>query len=225
VPAFSSGLPGAAASSIGASLAGVAGSSTARPFIDAFDRLSERLLDRLRALRQDIDADLTALRAEVSAVRQALDGAEQSTQVRQLQVSLEEARAEVAALRRAVLEWPELERVSDEVSSMRGELSLLLEGAEEADHPASLVGELRDVLDQVAEQLGARRSSTDAGGADPLAWLVDEVASVRSDLAAAARRAAAPVRLDPEQLEQLVEAVSARVLDDLEARNRRPKRR
>jgi hypothetical protein len=123
-----------------------------------------------------------------------------------------------------VLEWPELERVSDEVSSMRGELSLLLEASDDPRHPSSLVGELRDVLDQVSDQLGGRRDAGSAGGSDPLTWLVDEVASIRSELSALSRTTE-PVRLDPEQAERLVEAVSARVLDDLEARNRRTKRR
>ena len=102
---------------------------------------------------------------------------------------------------------------------MRGELSLLLEG-EGGGRTSSLVGDLRGLLDQVAEQLGGS-----GGGDDRLAWLVDEVASVRSALADSMRRALEPVRLAPDQIGQIVEAVSDRVLEELDDRNRRSKRR
>jgi hypothetical protein len=196
----------------------------ARAFVDAFDRLAERLLDRLRTLRQDIDADLNGLRGEVATLRQVVEDTGQSVQLRQLHTGLDEARNELTALRRAVLEWPELERLSDEIASMRGDLSLVFDttGDGSVDHaPSAVLGQLEEVVARLAEV------TDDTGGAatGDLAWIVDEVAAVRTDLAEVLRRSTATVRLEPDQLALIADAVTGRLLEELEAGSRRAKRR
>ena len=98
-----------------------------RAFADAFDRLADRLLERLRSLRQDVDADLAGVRAELAGLRQAVDAVGDRVQVRHIRTTLDEVNGEVIALRRAVLEWPELEQVSLDLTAIRGDLSFLFE--------------------------------------------------------------------------------------------------
>jgi hypothetical protein len=196
----------------------------ARAFVDAFERLSERLLERLRTLRQDIDADLNGLRAEVATLRQAVDDAGQSVQLRQLHTGLDELRADLSGLRRAVLEVPELQRLADEVTAVRGDLTLLFDAAGDGgEHaPSAVVVELEQVVGRLSEQIGRL---DERAGSRELAWLVDEVASVRSDLTELAKRSRATVRLDPDQLRLIADAVTHRLLEELEAGSRRGSRR
>jgi hypothetical protein len=198
-------------------------SGVARTFVDAFDRLSDRLLDRLRVLRQDVDADLNGLRSEVAMLRQAVEDNTYGLQIRQLQTSLDEVRAEVAGLRRAVLEWPELERVADEVSAVRGDLSFLFDATSDGESPgpSAVVTELREVVGRLTEGIAASAAS-ESGQA---AFLVDEVSSIRTQLGELARRM--PAGLDDErQLDRLADAVAERLFEQLDAGGgRRSKRR
>src|SRR5690606_31238835 len=102
---------------------GADGSRMSRAFVEAFDRLSDRLLDRIRSLRQDVDADLASVRAEIQGLRQAVDEASDRAPLRQLKTGLDELRQDVLALRRAVLEWPALEQVANDVAAIRGDLA------------------------------------------------------------------------------------------------------
>jgi hypothetical protein len=194
-------------------------------FVEAFDRLADRVLDRLRSLRQDVDSDLAAVRAEMAALRQAVDEAVDRVQMRQLRASLEEVRADLTGLRRAVLEWPELEQVTADVAAMRSDLTFLFEslGAEGlGSAPSSLLSDLQSVVADLAE--------SSAGGGEPLQLatlgpLLEEVTSLRSEMTEIRRRltlAAAP--LDDEQLEWIVSSVADRVVDQLDA-GKRSKRR
>jgi hypothetical protein len=207
-----------------AAAAALPDSSLARAFVDAFDRLSERLLERLRTLRQDIDADLNGLRAEVATLRQAVDDAGQSVQLRQLHTGLDELRADLGGLRRAVLEVPELQRLADEVTAVRGDLSLLFDNAGDGgEHtPSAVVGELEQVISRLSEEVGRM---DERAGSPELTWLVDEVAAVRSEVGELAKRSRATVRLDPDQLRLIADAVTKRLLQELEAGSRRGARR
>jgi hypothetical protein len=203
----------------------------ARTFVDAFDRLSDRLLDRLRVLRQDVDADLNGLRAEVAALRQAVEDNTYGIQLRQLQSSVDEVRSEVAGLRRAVLEWPELERVSDEVAAVRGDLSLLFDtdGDGIGAGPSALLAELEEVVGRLAEEtgrLGPTGIAVGAGGdGDQVSFLVDEVSSIRTELVDIARRLPRSPGDDAKQLDRIADVVAERLLGQLDASGRRPKRR
>ena len=95
--------------------------------VDAYERLGSRLLSRLRDLRTDVDGDLAAVRSELAALRTAVEDVADRVQLRQMRSSIDELRSDVAGLRRAVLEWPELERVSSDLSALRAATAELQE--------------------------------------------------------------------------------------------------
>ena len=203
------------------------GSRMSRAFVEAFDRLSDRLLDRIRSLRQDVDADLASVRSELSGLKQAVDEASDRAPLRQLKAGLDEVREDVLALRRAVLEWPALEQVAADVAAIRGDLAFLFEQAEDgspAAAPSQVLAELREVVDRMAEEVQALGEQAKVGG---LAPLVEEVGAVRDEMATIRRRLvirSSPI--DDEQLERIVDAVAARVVEELRATDgRRAKRR
>jgi hypothetical protein len=206
---------------------GVEGSRMSRAFVEAFDRLSDRLLDRIRSLRQDVDADLASVRSELAGLRQAVDEAGDRAPLRQLKASLDEVREDVLALRRAVLEWPALDQVAGDVAAIRGDLAFLFdmtEDGEPAAAPSHVLGQLRAVVDNLAEEVTRLAEQAHVGALGPV---LEEVASVRSELTSIRRRLvlrASPI--DDEQLERIVDAVAARVVEELRSGDsRRPKRR
>jgi hypothetical protein len=198
-----------------------------RVFVEAFDRLADRLLERLRSLRQDVDADLASVRSELQSLRQAVEDVGDRVQLRQLRATLDELRSDVVGLRRAVLEWPELEQVSADIAAVRGDLSFLFESTTDgspAAAPSDLLAELQNVVGNLSDEV--TRLSTDQPQIGALAPLLEEVTSVRSELTQIRRRMvlrATPI--DEEQLERIVDAVAARVVDELRAESRRGKRR
>ena len=222
---------GATAASVAkvADVVGPAGDSgrMGRVFVEAFDRLADRLLERLRALRQDVDADLGAVRAELGSLRQAVEDVGDRVQLRQLRTTLDELRGDVAGLRRAVLEWPELEQVSSDIAAVRGDLSFIFEGMSEGGGAPQGPSELLSELQQVVADLGdeASRVSGDTGAA-ALAPLLEEVAAMRGELTSIRKRMvlrSSPI--DDEQLERIVSAVAERVTEELQAGEGRRSRR
>jgi hypothetical protein len=198
-----------------------------RVFVEAFDRLADRLLERLRSLRQDVDADLASVRSELQSLRQAVEDVGDRVQLRQLRATLDELRSDVVGLRRAVLEWPELEQVSADIAAVRGDLSFLFESTADGTAPAApseLLGELQHVVANLSDEV--TRLATDQPQMGALAPLMEEVAGLRGELTQIRRRMvlrATPI--DDEQLERIVEAVAARVVDELSLESRRGKRR
>jgi len=193
-----------------------------RVFVGAFDRLSDRLLDRVRALRVDMEADLSALRAEVTALREAVDAMGDRVQVRQLRATLDELLAEVVGLRRAVLEWPELEQLSQDVTAVRGDLAFLFDTSGEGgpgQAPSELLGELQAVVTRLAGE-SSRLAEVAPGAATDDGPLLEEVAALRAELAEVRRRVGRPAPLDGDQLEWLVGAVADRVAANLRDRGR-----
>ena len=198
-----------------------------RVFVEAFDRLADRLLERLRSLRQDVDADLASVRSELQTLRQAVEDVGDRVQLRQLRATLDELRSDVVGLRRAVLEWPELEQVSADIAAVRGDLSFLFETTADgssAAPPSELLGELQNVVANLGDEV--TRLSTDQPQVGALSPLLEEVANMRGELTQIRRRMvlrATPI--DDEQLERLVDAVAARVVDELRAEGRRGAKR
>jgi len=226
-PATAGASSSAAARVTEAVTAGADNTRMGRVFVEAFDRLADRLLERLRALRQDVDADLGAVRAELGSLRQAVDDVGDRVQLRQLRTTLDEVRADVAGLRRAVLEWPELEQVSSDIAAVRGDLSFIFEGMSEgggsAQGPSELLSELQQVVANLGDEAG--RVSGDTSPA-ALAPLVEEVAAMRSELTSIRKRMvlrSSPI--DDEQLERIVSAVAERVTEELQAEGRRSRRK
>jgi DNA-binding FrmR family transcriptional regulator len=144
----------------------VADAQTGRVFVEAFDRLADRLLERIRSLRQDVDADLTSVRSELASLRQAVDAVADRVQMRHLRTTLEEVHGDVVGLRRAVLEWPELEQVAEDIAAVRGDLATLATDVARlpsgpsaqvaAPGPALDDEQLERIVDAVAERVAAK---------------------------------------------------------------------
>lgn len=197
--------------------------STVGLIVDAYERLGSRLLTRLRDLRSDVDGDLAAVRSELAALRTAVEDVADRVQLRQMRSSVDELRSDVAGLRRAVLEWPELERVAADLSSLRAATAELLEQvarrplAEAADtsEPTHLP-ELTDRLAELAHGLGSLSDAV-AAAPEPLTP-ADVAAAVRAELDA--RPAPAPSRPDLAALAPLVEEL-VELRSEMEALRRR----
>jgi hypothetical protein len=177
-----------------AAVVSVAGDATrpARSLIEAYDRLGDRVLERMRALREDVDADLTAVRSELATLRQAVDDVGDRVQLRQLRATIDELRGDVSGLRRAVIEWPELEQVSSDISGLRSDMSNVLAATHASD------------------------SSDSALSFAALAPLVEEIAQLRGEVMSLRRRISLrgqgqAVSVDDTQLERLADAVAERM--------------
>ena len=185
--------------------------------IDAYERLGSRLLSRLRDLRTDVDGDLAAVRSELASLRTAVEDVADRVQLRQMRSSIDELRSDVAGLRRAVLEWPELERVSTDLSALRAATSELQEqvarlpvglpAADPAGVPEELAAQL-EALDRAVAAIPAPPAPTEIAAvvraeleARPapevprpdlaaLAPLVEELGELRSEMEALRRRIA-----------------------------------
>ena len=196
-------------------------------FVEAFDRLADRLLDRLRTLRQDVDADLGAVRTELASLRQAVDDLGDRTQLRQVQATVDEVRTELGALRRAVLDWPELEQVSNDIATVRGDLAFMFESAGDGSGvapPSHLLEELQRTIGTLSDEI--TRLGREMPQIAAMNAVLEEVSSVRSELSQVRRRMtlrSGP--LDEAQLEQVVTAVAARVVSELEGADGRRRRR
>lgn len=192
------------------------GAPTGKAFVEAFDRLADRLLDRLRTLRQDVDADLTGVRTELAALRQAVDDLGDRSQLRTLQSTVDELRTELTALRRAVLEWPELEQVSSDIAAVRGDLAFIFESGDGGGvaPPSHLLDELQRTTGTLSDEI--TRLGAELPQMSALNAVLEEVTAVRSELTQVRRRMVLRSKpLEDEQLEQIVAAVAARVVDSL----------
>jgi hypothetical protein len=136
------------------------------------------------------------LRAELVALREAVHALGEQLQLRQLRAAVDELRGDVTGLRRAVLEWPELEQVSSDIVGLRSDMSSLVESSG-ATALAPLVEEvalLRAEMTALRRRVGLRAEGAGSG-------------------------------LDDVQLEELAEAVADRVAAQLRASGARSGRR
>lgn len=147
--------------------------------------------------------DVNMIRQEVLDLRHAVDDLAERVQLRQLRASFDELRAEVAALRRVVVEWPALDQLSSDVAAVRSHLidiqanppavldqlssdvagvrSQLLDMQENPPAPP-VDGVARTMLEDLQSsvaRLGSAQGSTVAG----LAPLVQELGALRGDMA------------------------------------------
>lgn len=107
---------------------GLASAALRRAVVEAHDRLADRVLQRLRTVREDLDADMTELRSEIGALRESVEMAGDDLALRQIRTSIHELRSEVVALRHAILESPVLARLGDDVAALRDDLAALTGG-------------------------------------------------------------------------------------------------
>lgn len=188
--------------------AGLGAPALRRAIVDAYDRLADRVLERMRSMHDDVDADLAEIRSEVSTLRQAVDDLGERVQLRALRSAVDELRSDVVGMRRALLEWPELERVSGDITSLRADMTEVvssISGLLETDalanadddtrgRAAALIAPLTAGLAQVREDVGAldrsvRKLSSDRErGAETLAAalapVLEELAHLRTEVAA-----------------------------------------
>lgn len=202
--------------------------------VDAYDRLADRVLERLRQIRVDVDADLGNVKSELATLRQAVDDVADRVQLRQLRGAIDELRGDVAGLRRAVLEWPELGQVSNDIAGLRADMSDLLARPEPAPAPpppdpsadlaavAAQLGALRDDVAQLRSGFDAVASTPPAAPADPVidpaltelvAMVVDDLATLRAEVRAAAARPASAEVLGLEPLVREVASVRGDLAD------------
>lgn len=189
--------------------------------VEAFDRLAARVLERLAGMGEDLELALTAMRSEVAELRHAVDDVASRVEMRQMKAATEELRGDVNGLRRAVLEWPELEQVSSDVAGLRADLAMLLERKD----PAEVLGQIDTAelvgREELAELLARKPDTDDRPTVAALAPLVEEVAAVRSELATVRRRMSVKAKPDDltlteGQIDQLVSAVVERLSASLE---------
>lgn len=165
-----------------------AGAALRRAVVEAHDRLADRLLQRLRTVREDIDADMSELRSELGALRESVEASADELPLRQIRMSISELRSEIAGLRHALTESPVLAAMAADLAALRDDL---------ADLSGLEVPEVRDT------------SRSDA--------IVDELEALRAEMTSLRRRislrVAAPESdgLTDEQLDRLAEAVADRL--------------
>jgi hypothetical protein len=169
-------------------------SSLRRTLVDAYDRLADRLAQRLRSVQDDLDADLLDVRAEISALRQAVEDVGDRVEMRQLRAAIDELRSDVVGLRRAVLEWPELERVSADISALRADMTELLAqgppatGGGTGAPPKLQLQQLAPLMEEISSIRGALESRPAGGGAGVSDEVLEELAGLRAEVKALRRR-------------------------------------
>lgn len=143
----------------------------------------------------DERGELALVRQELADLRHAMDDIADRVQLRQLRASLEELRGEVISLRRVVLEWPDLERLTTEVGALRSQL-----------------------VDLAAVSPASSRATVEITS-EAVAPLAEEVAALRTELVSLRRRIAlrgqsTDAGTDDERLERIVESVLRRLSED-----------
>jgi hypothetical protein len=170
--------------------------------IDAYERLGTRVLSRLRDLRTDVDGDLAQVRSELSSLQTAVEDVADRVQLRQMRSSIDDLRSDVANLRRAVLEWPELERMAGDVSALR-----------------SANAEVLEAVKRPAVAAAPKKGSAADARPEPvdLTGIEDALAEMRAEVVALRRRVTLRVgeggKLSPEELDAIAEVVTAKLLE------------
>jgi hypothetical protein len=142
-----------------------------RAVVDAYDRLADQVLGRMRALHQDVDADLAEIRSELASLRRSVEDVGDRVQLRQLRTSIDELRSDVAGLRRAVPDATgpggdsqgdsmaeQLALLREEVVSLRRRIAL--RGRPESSEAVALSD---DDVDRIAAALAERLSPPPRG--------------------------------------------------------------
>jgi hypothetical protein len=160
--------------------------------------------------------DVALLGKEVSDLRHAVDDLADRVQLRQVKAALDELRGEVIALRRMVVEWPELDHLTSEVGALRSHLIDLQANPEPTTDPMVL-GALLDVRASI-DALGTVRTPVAALGpiVEELGTVRQELGALRDEVVSLRRRVAlrgqsGDVSIDDDQLDRIVESVVARV--------------
>jgi len=136
-----------------------------RDLVDADDPLADRLLQRLLTIRDDLGAEMAALRLEVAALRQSVDelrGRFPTGHLGPVLDELAQLRAEVGQLVAVGPVAPKLGSLAPlvaEIAALRDELSL--------DPVLAELAELRSELAHVRRRVALRAANADAPGFPP----------------------------------------------------------
>lgn len=164
-------------------------------------RSSQRQPDDLAAGGDD---QLSLLRRDVADLRHAIDDLSDRVELRQVRAAVEDLRSEVIALRRVVVEWPELEQLITAVGSLRSDVADLRTGPLTASDPAAQVA-----LTQLREAVG--RLQVQPGPLAALAPVIEEIGTLREEMVSLRRRIALRASVDhgasTARIEELLEAV------------------
>lgn len=173
--------------------------------------------------------EVALLRKEVSDLRHSIDDLADRVQLRQLKASFDELRGEVIALRRVVVEWPELDQLTSEVGALRSHMIDVQENPPPTAD-ASLLSALADVQAGI-EAIGTARGPVAALGplVEELGAVRHDIGTLRADMAALRRRVALRVQssdttIDDDQLDRVVESVVERVQASVPATTSRRRR-
>lgn len=175
---------------------------------EALDQFAERVLIEVKGISESVTPVVSSLRNEISLVRESLDQLNERSSLAPLREAIDEVRSDMSGLRRAVIEWPDLELARSEIVAMRADLTNLLEAsglggdeeqgllertATDISRVADLVRRLptRDELvevtappddDPLAPVVARLDELAERVDADPAAALRDEVAHLRGAL-------------------------------------------
>lgn len=131
--------------------------SLGRFMTDALDQFGERVLERMAASQNDLIAGLESIRTAMVTNQEATNELAEKITAPQLRQTVDELRADVQGLRRAVLEWPELTQTKDQVLAIRVEMGDVLERLNGVVGPSDLEplrADLREVMALVAPGQG-----------------------------------------------------------------------
>lgn len=130
-----------------------------------------------------LDECLAELRMEMEGLRLAVDGVAERVEMRQLRSGLDDLRSDVAGLRRAVIDWPELERVSSEITALRADFSELFRRGDVPATPEGLAS-LAAAVERLREEVAANV------GLPTLAPVLSEIGELRREVTSLRRRIA-----------------------------------
>lgn len=154
-----------------------------RELIEATDELGRSVIGELRSLSGSLVPELSTMRSELAVIRESLDGLNERVSSAPVREAIDELRADFSGLRRAVIEWPDLEVARAEIVAMRADLTEMIEQF----HDQGGVLDHDDVAASVVAAVGPR---IDLIGAEVAALREDvrELASGDADIEALRRR-------------------------------------
>jgi hypothetical protein len=130
----------------------------------ALDQFAERVLGELRALSDTVIPELGTMRSELAVIRESLDALNERTSNAPVREAIDELRADFSGLRRAVIEWPDLEVARAEIVAMRADLTSMIEEFHDQggvlDHDdiaASVVAAMGPQVDLIGTEVAALR--------------------------------------------------------------------
>lgn len=171
----------------------------------ALDQFAERVLGELRTLSDGVVPELNTMRSELSMIRESLDALNERTSTTPIREAMDELRSDFSGLRRAVIEWPDLEVARSEIVAMRADLTGMIEAFHGQADPIG--------PDDVASSVNSALGPQVEGVTTELSALRDQVRDLASQVAVVeAREIPSPIpsgEVSNEAIESLRDEVKA----------------